>query len=102
VQVFGLVPVEFQGLLPAILLDANELIVDPLGPIAEVVNLAADLLLPFAGRVRSEGEVWLWLLRPSCRFTELALSSRLKHALPPSSAGSGGVAAGGLQPPGAI
>src|SRR5947209_8516381 len=43
----GLVP--FQGFLPAVALDPHQLAVDPLGPLAEVVNLAPDFLPPGSG-----------------------------------------------------
>src|SRR5262249_32829444 len=61
VQVVGDGPVLLQGLLPAVALDADELAVLAPGPAAEVVDLAADLLLPLAGRMRREGEVGVGL-----------------------------------------
>jgi len=39
---------------PAVALDADQLAVDALAPVSEVVDLAADSLLPLAGGKRRE------------------------------------------------
>lgn len=55
VKVVGYLLVLFQRILPAVALDADELAVDALGPAAEVVNFAANLLLPGAGQMGVRG-----------------------------------------------
>src|SRR5262249_54561502 len=102
VQVIGLGLVEFQGLFPAVAFDPNQLAVDAVGPLAEVVDLSPDLFLPGAAGVGGEGEVRIGLLRSVGRFTGLVFSSRLTgHGATSIFKGSGGVASGGYQPPGA-
>jgi hypothetical protein len=97
VQVIGLGLVLLQGLFPAIVFDPHELAVDPLGPTAEIVDLAADLLLSGTAGVGREGKVRVGLLRPLGCFTGAALLIRIaRHGA--TSATSGQVAS----PPAAI
>jgi hypothetical protein len=56
VEVIGLGLVLFEGLLPAVAFDADELTVDALGPATEIVDLATYLLLPGAAGVGRKGE----------------------------------------------
>src|SRR5262249_2549646 len=66
-----------QGFLPAVALDAAEFAIDPIGPPAEVVDLAADLLLPGPAGVRRQREVGVRLLREARGFTGTTLPSRM-------------------------
>jgi hypothetical protein len=77
VQIIGDLLVFFEGFLPAVAVDADELAVNALGPAAEVVKLAANLLLPSAGRVRCEGEVGIGLFGAVCLFPGTPLSRRI-------------------------
>jgi hypothetical protein len=53
---WSLSQVEFEGLLPAVALDADEFAVDNPAPLAETMDLAADLLLPRSAGVRVSGK----------------------------------------------
>src|SRR5262249_49330087 len=72
-------------LFPSVALDSGELAVDPLGPGAEVVNLAANFLHPLARDVRREGEVGVGFLWTASRprsgiggsFTRTAIRRRI-------------------------
>jgi hypothetical protein len=91
-----------EGVLPAVALDADELAFDARGPSAEVVNLAANLLLPSARRMGREGKFGRGLLGPVRCFPGTLLSSRIKgYGATSTVKGSGGVASGGERPPGA-
>jgi hypothetical protein len=62
VQVVGDSLVRLQGFLPAVARDALQSAIDHLGPPAEVVNAAVDLLHPLAADVRRQREVSIGLL----------------------------------------
>jgi len=54
-QIVGDGLILLKSFLPAVALNADDLAVNALGPSAEVVNLAANLLLPGTGRVGRGG-----------------------------------------------
>ena len=57
VEIVGYFLVLVEGVFPAVAFNADELAVDALGPSAEVVDFAANLLLPGTRRMGCEGEI---------------------------------------------
>src|SRR5262249_48176385 len=77
VQVVSLSLVKFKGLLPAVAVDSRQLAVDEAAALAEVVDLAADLLLPGTAGVGRKRERGVRFLRAVGGFTRTRLSGRL-------------------------
>src|SRR5262249_17934177 len=77
---------------PPVAGDALGSAVDPSPPLAEVVDLAPDLLLPDAPGVGCERELGVGLWRTVGRFTPRSAISRLGHGATSSAEGTGSVA----------
>ena len=60
-QIIALGLVQFKGLDPAVALDPRQLAIDDTAPLAEVVELAQNLLLPGAAISGAEGELRIGL-----------------------------------------
>src|SRR5262249_19954049 len=88
VQVVGLRPVQRERILPPVAGDALQLAVHPASPVAEVVDLAADLLHPLPAGVGREWEVGVRLLGSLRGFAGRARTGRLGHGIDSSYTGS--------------
>jgi hypothetical protein len=95
-EIVGLNLVEFESLLPSVVLDALQFAVDDASPATEVMDAAPYLLHPLPGGMGCERELRVGLLRSVC-FTATGTNGRLGHAAPPVT-GSGVVVSVGHHP----